>query len=299
MTGRSSVGGNRPEISASRRASSSSRPRLPGGLVSRSRARWASRPGAGSGIPMLLRSFWRTGIRGDPWRAVFDEHGNAGNHEGDAIGRHREAPVDAAERVLEAYPYLGRRVDAGADLVGHDDDRGASLDHELRQLFRGRQHVVREVTTKQEVRHPEGEAIEDDEIDAIGQSPAGLDDLVGLLHRAPTLGPVGLVPRDAPGHVAIVGPRGGEKARAPARMGSGGEQDGLAALADTDTAENQVRSMKLGLTGRAHPGPPAKTGWRVSAWAGLLAFGSSYSPRLPGPAPLGPVASRGFRPRLQ
>jgi len=37
----------------------------------------------------------------------------------------------------------------------------------------------------------------------------------------------------------------------------------------------------------------------VRAWAGLLAFGSSYSPRLPGPAPLGPVATRGFRPRLQ
>src|SRR5438128_993545 len=99
MTGRSIVGGNRPEISASRRASSSSRPRLPGGLVSRSRARWASRPGAGSG---------------------------------------------------------------------------------------------------------------------------------------------GLVPREAPGHVAIVGQRGGEKARATARGGSGREEKGLAALAATDAAENQV-----------------------------------------------------------
>src|SRR5713226_9099382 len=108
MTGRSTVGGNRPEISASRRASSSSRTRLPGGLVSSSRARWARRPGPGSGMPMRLRRLGRSGMGGSPWGAVFDEEGKAGDHEGDAIGRSREALVDAAEGVLEAYAYLGQ-----------------------------------------------------------------------------------------------------------------------------------------------------------------------------------------------
>jgi len=44
------------------------------------------------------------------------------------------------------------------------------------------------------------------------------------------------------------------------------------------------------------PVPPAKTGFWKRVRAGLLALGSSYSPRLPGLAASG---TRGFRPRSQ
>src|SRR5712691_3044086 len=253
MTGRSTVGGNRPEISAGRRTSSSSRPRLPGGLVSSSRARWARRPGAGSGMPMRLRRFGRSGIGGSPWRAVFDEEGKAGNHEGDAIGGGREALVNAAEGVLEAYAYLRRGVDAGADLIGHDDERGAPLAHQSRQRVSGREDLFRGIAPEQEIRHPEREAVEDDEVDAIGQAPAGLGDLIGLFDGAPALGPVRLMTRDAPSHVPIGGSRRGEITRARLRGGPRGELDGLAALAAADAAEDQVR-----LLGLAPGGPPGR-----------------------------------------
>src|SRR5207253_9207804 len=107
-------------------------------------------------------------------------------------------------------------------------------------LMRGRQLVASKVSRMVEVSNAEGEAIWHEAIEASGLRLARLADLVGLLHGAPARGPVGLVPRDAPGHVAIVGPRGGEKARATARGGSGREEKGLAALAATDAAENQV-----------------------------------------------------------
>jgi len=70
--------------------------------------------------------------------------------------------------------------------------------------------------------------------------------------------------------------------------------ESVSALTAPGAAQDEMRVMH----GR-HPGPPSKTGagWRCRA--GLLALGSSYSPPLPDPARAGPVADRGFRPRLQ
>src|SRR5439155_708334 len=69
--------------------------------------------------------------------------------------------------------------------------------------------------------------------------------------------------------------------------GERGIRDGEAALPAGRAPEDETRR-------RHAPGPPSKTGVLVRARAGLLALGSSYSPRLPGLAASGSPA--GFVP---
>src|SRR5262249_37720929 len=103
-------------------------------------------------------------------------------------------------------------------------------------------------------------------------------DVVGLLDSGPATRSLGLVPIDSRAHVRVEGLRrrqesaakAGGKARSPAQR--------LAALAATDAAQDEIGAVQ-----DAHPGLPAKTGSNRSARAGLLALGSSYFPRLPGP----------------
>src|SRR4029077_17926956 len=67
----------------------------------------------------------------------------------------------------------------------------------------------------------------------------------------------------------------------------GAPLDGVATLPPFCGADHEERCDHC-------PDPPAKTGSRISARAGLLALGSSYSPRLPDP--FGSVAPAGFVP---
>jgi hypothetical protein len=82
---------------------------------------------------MRSRSFGRTFTgRLERWD-VLDGHGQAGDHVADAVRGGGDTLVDAAERVAEAQAHLRGRMHAGADLVGHDDEREAPLGEEVRQ----------------------------------------------------------------------------------------------------------------------------------------------------------------------
>src|SRR5439155_24996997 len=97
---------------------------------------------------------------------------------------------------------------------------------------------------------------------------------------------LGAVPLDAMSNVAVAGlGRRHEGHARPPKV----TVDGEAALAAARATENESRRSHA----RVLPRRPSR---KVRARAGLLALGSSYSPRLPGLAASG---SRGFRPRLQ
>src|SRR5262245_28412598 len=115
MTGRATLGGP-PRMRASRRASSSRRPRLPGGLVRLSRWRWMAGPAESSGGAMALTSLesWN----GRFMRRSLHREGNAGDHQDHALRRGSYALVDLPEEIAEAKAVGRLGVDAGPDLVG-------------------------------------------------------------------------------------------------------------------------------------------------------------------------------------
>src|SRR5215471_9747130 len=90
--------------------------------------------------------------------------------------------------------------------------------------------------------------------------------------------PRGLMPLDARAHVRVEGLRRRQEGAAKAEGTARRQSQRLAALATADAAQDEIGAMHT-----AHPGLPAKTGSRDSARAGLLALGSPYFPRLPGP----------------
>ena len=196
------------------------------------------------------------------------------------------------KRVAEAQPDLGRRVHAGADLVGHDDEREAALGNEVRERVGRGEDGLLFVAAQEEIGDPERQAVEDHDVRP-GPRDSGRPPPRRRAPRgAPARGSLGAVARDPRLHVAVEGLGRGEEcsARVPVDI-AGGDPQGLSALAASDASEDEIGSMHA-----THPGPPAKTGWRVVARAGLLALGSSYSPRLPGPGYTASGANVGFVP---
>src|SRR5262245_52893059 len=133
MIARRTRGGQRPVISARRQASSSRRPRLPGGLESwssRARVAWPAPTDRGR---TRSRSFWRSvrALAPRPRRGgALDRNGDAGDHQRDEVGGGGDTLVHGAEKIAKATTDLGGRMHALADLVGdHDDGRAALADH--------------------------------------------------------------------------------------------------------------------------------------------------------------------------
>src|SRR3990172_6311521 len=178
----------------------------------------ATTPAAPSGATMRSRSFGRTFTgRLRRWE-VLDDHGQAGDHVTDSVRGGGDALVDAPERVPEAQAHLRGRMHAGADLVGHDDEREAPLGKEVREPVGRGQDALLFVTPQEEVGDPERQAVEDHHVPPARQALAGRHYVVGHLERAPALGALGAVARDPRFHVAVEGLGRGEEgaARAPA-----------------------------------------------------------------------------------
>src|SRR5215472_13864261 len=167
---------------------------------------------------------------------------------------------------------------AGADLVGDDDEAGAAKPDEAGEAVRRIDDGRSLLTAQVEVGDPECDAVEDDDIVAGGHAFERPHDVMGLLHGDPAARTLGLMPLDARAHVRVEGLRRGQERAAKAGGKARCQSQRLAALAAADAAQNEIGAMH-----EAHPGPPAKTGSRDSVRAGLLALGSPYFPRLPGP----------------
>src|SRR5205814_6830369 len=128
------------------------------------------------------------------------------------------------------------------------------------------------IAAQQEVGDPHGEAVHDHGIGGRAGVAHPRHQIVRLLERAPVPRPLGTVSLDAMGHVAVAGlGRRHEGHACPRKMAV----DGEAALAATRATENESRRSHA----RVLPRRPSR---KVRARAGLLALGSSYSPRLPG-----------------
>src|SRR5207302_4409378 len=108
------------------------------------------------------------------------------------------------------------------------------------------------------------------------------------LDGAPVRRALGLMARDAGGHVLVARLRRGDVDDARAGRQAG---DREAALTTALAAEAEERRSQCPQVLARRPVV------MVRARAGLLALGSSYSPRLPSPTRAS--GSRGFRPRLQ
>src|SRR5499433_1307810 len=169
-------------------------------------------------------------------------------------------------------------MDAGADLVGDDDERETTKPDEAGEAV-GRVDDGRGLLTAQvEVGDPEREAVEDDDVVARGHAFERPHDVVGLLDSGPATRSLRLVPLDSRAHVRVKGLRRRQERAAKAGGKARRQAQRLAALAATDAAQDEFGAVQ-----DAHPGLPAKTGSSGSARAGLLALGSPYFPRLPGP----------------
>src|SRR6185503_7241914 len=181
--------------------------------------------------------------------------------------------VDEAQQVAETAAELGGRVYALPDLVGDHDHRDQTLAQQLHEVVRRG-------------------AVDDDQIVCAAGAAAGADEVVGLLDRGPPGRALRPVAGDADSHVPVERTSGGDERHWAMELAS--LLESVSALTAPGAAQDEMRVMH----GR-HPGPPSKTGagWRCRA--GLLALGSSCFPPLPDPARAGPVADRGFRPRLQ
>src|SRR5881296_227983 len=284
MWGRSTRGAP-PASPARRAASSSSRPRLPGGFVRLSRWRCPSASPPAGGAVIALRSLASIpGPRGPRRRDGLERERHAGHHQHDAVARGGDPLVDEAEEVAEAEPHRGLGVHALAHLVGDDrEGRRAAADQLGKRLGLVEDRVVR-VAAQEAIRDPERQAVHDDRIEGVLEPGEVPDEIVRLLDGLPVAGTLGPVARDPARHVVVGGARRRDEGDAP---GARGIRDGEAALTAARAPEDEKRR-------RHAPGPPSKTGVLVRARAGLLALGSSYSPRLPGLAASGSPA--GFVP---
>src|SRR5262245_29853853 len=278
MTGRRISGGKRPEIAASRCANSSRRPRLPRGLVSWSRACAAWTPAVPTGGAIQSRSLRRVATQIPRRYSVFNDGRNPGHHVADAVDRGGDVLIHLAQDVTEVETGLGRRMHAGADLVGDDDQRDAAKRDEAGEAVSRVDDDRRLLTAQVEVGDPERETVEDDDVVTGGHAFERPHDVVGFLHGGPAVRPLGLMTLDARAHVRVEGLRRCQERAAKVGGKARRQSQRLAALATADAAQDEIGTMHT-----AHPGLPAKSGSRDSARAGLLALGSPYFPRLPGP----------------
>src|SRR5215470_897539 len=167
---------------------------------------------------------------------------------------------------------------AGTDLVGDNDQRDGAKPDEAGEAVGRVDDGRRFLTAQVEVGDPERETVEDDDIVASGHAFERPHNVVGLLHGGPAARPLGLMTLDARSHVRVEGLRRRQERAAKAGGKARRQSQRLPALATADAAQDEIGTMHT-----AHPGLPAKSGSRDSARAGLLALGSPYFPRLPGP----------------
>ena len=92
------------------------------------------------------------------------------------------------------------------------------------------------VAAQHQVGDPHGEAIDDDRVGRRQRAAELRDEIVRRLHRAPVRRALGLVARDARGHVGVAGLRGGDVRDARARREA---RDREPALAAARAAENE------------------------------------------------------------
>src|SRR5262245_33637201 len=175
---------------------------------------------------------------------------------------------------------------AEPDLVGNERHVGGTEREQRGKLIGLLEHLFVRVAAKHEVGDPDGEAIDDDGVGVGTRVAYAPDELGGLLDRAPVTGALRAMPLDPFVHFRVAGERRRHEGYARVRRR---HTEGEATFAAARTAEDESRRSHA----RVLPRRPRR---RVRARAGLLALGSSYSPRLPG---LTASGSCGFRPRSQ
>src|SRR6267378_2954025 len=240
MTGRRTLGAP-PRSTASRRAISSSRPRLPGGFVRPSRWRCASAARPGGRAPIELRRLESTGVRpAGPRRRGhgLQRDGKTRDHQHDAIARGGDLLIHEAEQVAKTDPDVGLGMHTLAHLVGDERQRErAAPDQRGERLgLLEQRHLA--VAAQEPVRDPEGEAVHDHRVVGARESRQMRHEVVGLLDRGPVARALGPVALDPSRHVAVRRARGRHEGDAPAEQRVG---DGEAALAAAGSAENEER----------------------------------------------------------
>src|SRR5881409_948159 len=221
------------------------------------------------------------GPRGARGHRRFDREREARHHERHLIARGSQSLVHEAEEIAEAKPLRRLGMDPLADFVADEDDiPRAAADERRQRRALAQDHLVGdadEVILGQgaalAIGHPERHAVDEYRVGPAIQLVERTNQDERFLDRLPVRWPVRAVAPDALGHVAVAGLSGGDEGHARA----GHElSHGKTALAAAGPAENQMRQSH---GSRILPRRPVMV---VRARAGLLALGSSYSPRLPG-----------------
>ena len=172
-------------------------------------------------------------------------------------------------------PIVRRRMHPFADFVRDEHERDQPLVREGREIVSGPKDRVVIAPTVQEVRDPDRQAVDDDQVDLSGEAAAGGRQIARLLDRDPVPRALRPVPGDAISHLAVDAAGRGDEADAPGCRAA--EGDGVPTLAAPGASKDEMR-----LAQRRPQVLPRRPVSGVSVRAGLLALGSSYSPRLPG-----------------
>src|SRR5262245_47838921 len=241
------ISGAPPRSSARRSASSSSRPRLPGGFVRLARWRSAASAPPGGGGAIALRSAARRVIARSP---RLDRERNARDHEHHRVAHRRHALIHAAEQISESQPRRGLGVHALPDLVGHHGETRLTAADEPGEGVGFIEDRLVAIAAQQAIGDPEREAIDDESVAGTLELLETRHELERHLDRGPLRWALRAMPRDATAHVRVE--RLGRRHEGDATLG-GAPLDGVAALAAARAADHEERCDHL-------PAPPAKTG---------------------------------------
>src|SRR5262244_3289037 len=200
-----------------------------------------------------------------------DRERNARDHEHHRVAHCRHALIHAAEQISKAQPRRGLGMHALADLVGHHGEARLTSADEPGEGVGFIEDRLVAIAAQQAIGDPEREAIDDEGVAGTLELLQTRHEVERHLDRGPVRWALRAMPRDATGHICIE--RLGRRHEGDATLG-GALLDGVATLAAARAADHEERCGHL-------PGSSREDRLRISARAGLLALGSSYSPRLP------------------
>src|SRR5881296_1778429 len=190
------------------------------------RLRIARRSAISSSRPRLPGGF----VRLSRWRRASGSPSRAGG-----------ALIHAAQEVAKPQTHRGLRMDARADLIRNQGEAGAAAD-QPREPVRLLEDRVVAVAAEQEVRDPQGEAVDDDSVARPLETLELRDEIEGLLDRRPAGRALGAMAGDPFDHVLVARLGGGDDD--DARLG-GEPLDREAALAAAGPAQDQERWSHL------------------------------------------------------
>src|ERR1051326_143388 len=170
---------------------------------------------------------------------LLEDERQARDHEDDAIARRGEPLVHHAEQVAKVQPRFRGRMHAFADFVGDEGHRARASRHDLGELVDGGEDRGVRVAAQHAIRDPDGDAVDDDRVDARPRKLAhARRHLERLFDGGPLRRTLGAMARDARRHVTVARLRGGDERDVGLRRVRG---DRVAALAAARPAENEQR----------------------------------------------------------